>query len=103
MKEKIVELLLKPTGLSKEQVASLLEIPPDSRLGDYAFPCFTLAKTLKKSPQQIASEITKQFIEEITRIIGIRSQVDRPAPLQKEQDLLQDFTKQPFDDEQTTL
>ncbi|MBN1157553.1 arginine--tRNA ligase, partial [Candidatus Woesearchaeota archaeon] len=31
-----------------------LEIPPDSRMGDYAFPCFALAKTMKKNPVEIA-------------------------------------------------
>ncbi len=37
----------------------LLEVPPDSALGDYAFPCFSLAKELKKSPVQIAQELAK--------------------------------------------
>ena len=36
-----------------------LEIPPDSSLGDYAFPCFTLAKTHKKNPVHIAQELAK--------------------------------------------
>ena len=34
-----------------------LEIPPDPKMGDYAFPCFTLAKLLKKNPVEIAKEI----------------------------------------------
>jgi arginyl-tRNA synthetase len=34
---------------------SLIEIPPDPSLGDYAFPCFTLSKRLKKAPPQIAA------------------------------------------------
>jgi arginyl-tRNA synthetase len=34
-----------------------LEIPPDTKLGDYAFPCFSLSKKLKKSPLQIAQEL----------------------------------------------
>lgn len=65
MKEKIAELLEKPSGLPKEQILSLIETPPDPKLGDYAFPCFSLAKTLKKSPQQIASEIAQQLIHEV--------------------------------------
>lgn len=36
---------------------SALEVPPDSRLGDYAFPCFHLAKERKKAPPVIAQEI----------------------------------------------
>lgn len=50
-------------------VESLLEIPPDSSLGDLALPCFTLAKTLKQSPQQIAQSLSQKikapFIEKI--------------------------------------
>ncbi len=38
-----------------------LEIPPDPKLGDYAFPCFSLAKELKKSPAQIAKEISEKL------------------------------------------
>ena len=57
MKEKIADLMHKKTGLPKEQILSLIEIPKDSSLGDYAFPCFTLTKTLKKSPNLIAQEI----------------------------------------------
>ena len=34
-----------------------LETPPDSKLGDYAFPCFGLAKQLKKSPIEIAKDL----------------------------------------------
>lgn len=53
----------------KRDVLELLEIPPDPSLGDYAFPCFSLAKELKKNPQQIATELSKQlradFLEKI--------------------------------------
>ncbi len=40
-----------------------LEIPPDPKLGDFAFPCFKLAKQLKKSPPQIAQQILAQLNE----------------------------------------
>ena len=39
------------------EAAALLETPPDPKLGDYAFPCFQLARTLRKAPQQIASDL----------------------------------------------
>jgi arginyl-tRNA synthetase len=39
----------------------VLEVPPDSSLGDYAFPCFSLAKEMKKSPVQIAQELAKSI------------------------------------------
>ena len=38
-----------------------LEIPPDPGLGDFAFPCFKLAKQFRKAPPQVAQEIVKQI------------------------------------------
>lgn len=45
------------TEVSKEYI----EIPPDNKMGDYSFPCFRLAKELKKSPQIIANEIKEKI------------------------------------------
>ena len=47
-----------------------LEIPPDSKLGDFAFPCFVLSKTLKKNPVEIAQYLSTRikpndFIKEV--------------------------------------
>lgn len=44
-----------------EDILSLLEKPKSLELGDVAFPCFTLAKVLKKSPQSIAAQIASQL------------------------------------------
>lgn len=44
-------------GLSEEDVAASLAAPPDPALGDFAFPCFKLAKALRKGPPQIAAEL----------------------------------------------
>ena len=38
-----------------------LEIPPKAELGDYALPCFTLAKDFKKSPILIAKELAESI------------------------------------------
>ncbi len=50
-------------------VLELLEVPPDPSLGDFAFPCFSLAKELQKSPNQIAQELSRclkaPFLERI--------------------------------------
>ena len=40
-----------------EAVAGALEVPPDTALGDYAFPCFKLSKALRKSPVMIADAL----------------------------------------------
>lgn len=42
-------------------IEGLIEVPPKPELGDYALPCFQLAKTLRKSPQQIAAEIAQSI------------------------------------------
>ena len=38
-----------------------LEIPPEPKLGDFAFPCFKLAKQLKKAPPHIAQQLVNQI------------------------------------------
>ncbi|MFH0752843.1 MAG: arginine--tRNA ligase [archaeon] len=38
-----------------------LEVPPRQELGDYALPCFTIAKELKKSPVNIAKEFSEKI------------------------------------------
>lgn len=58
MRDVIVNLLSKHTKFSKEQISNLIEIPPSSDLGDYAFPCFILAKELKKNPVEIAKSLS---------------------------------------------
>ena len=42
----------------KEDLIPLIEIPPDSKLGDLSLPCFNLAKELKKSPMEISKELS---------------------------------------------
>ena len=37
----------------------LIEIPPDPAMGDFALPCFSFAKQLKKAPHQIAEDLVK--------------------------------------------
>lgn len=55
MKEIIINLLKKEgIHLKNEEIEKLLETPPSSELGDYAFPCFVLSKIEKKSPDKIA-------------------------------------------------
>lgn len=45
------------TGIAEDEVYRLTEIPPQLDMGDYAFPCFVLAKTMHKAPQAISSEL----------------------------------------------
>lgn len=63
MKEIIASIILKEvkTHLKREEIERTVEIPPSSELGDFAFPCFMLAKALKKNPVEIAKELSKKI------------------------------------------
>ncbi len=50
--------------LNAEEVAGMLEYPPDANMGDLAFPCFKLSKTLRRAPAQIAQAIAQGFSDE---------------------------------------
>jgi len=49
------------TVLTTEEIAGMIEYPPDISMGDLSFPCFRLAKAFKKSPNAIAEEIAAKF------------------------------------------
>ncbi len=53
----IAGLLKKHASADAAEIEPRIEIPADYSLGDYAFPCFFLAKTIKKSPAAIAMEL----------------------------------------------
>lgn len=61
MKEQIINLIAEAAGLDNETAAGILEIPPKSDMGDYAFPCFQLAKFLHKAPPLIAADIAEKI------------------------------------------
>ncbi len=52
------EIFSEDLGLSREEIKEIIEIPADESMGDFAFPCFRLAKTMRKAPQMIAADIT---------------------------------------------
>lgn len=60
-KEYITEKLAELTGLDKAAVTSVIETPPEKKLGDLAFPCFVLAKTMRKAPPVIAKELSEKL------------------------------------------
>ena len=45
--------------LTAAEIADMLEYPPDASMGDLAFPCFKLSKTLRRSPVQIAATVAE--------------------------------------------
>lgn len=48
-------------NITAEDIEKLIEIPPDSSMGDYAFPCFKLASIYRKAPQKIAEELAEKL------------------------------------------
>ncbi len=48
-------------GLEISEIREMIEVPADSKMGDYAFPCFRLAKLLRKAPPLIAKSIAEQI------------------------------------------
>ncbi len=66
---------IKVDGVSSEEIASAITLPPDFKMGDYALPCFKFAKILRKSPVQIATDLAQKFVPddiicEITPVNG---------------------------------
>lgn len=61
MKTLVAEQISKITEQDSSIIIGLLEKPPSVEFGDYSFPCFSLAKELKKSPLQIASEMAESL------------------------------------------
>ncbi|MDF2543389.1 MAG: arginyl-tRNA synthetase [Herbinix sp.] len=61
MKQKVIHLIEHSLqdiyGISLPDTENYVEIPTNIELGDFSLPCFTLAKTLKKSPKVIAEEL----------------------------------------------
>ena len=56
-KEEIAQMISKCVNIDTHELKTYIETPKDSSMGDYAFPCFKLAKSLKKAPPVIANEI----------------------------------------------
>ena len=54
LKEKIEDLTL-------EEIIALIEVPPNKEMGDYAFPCFKLAKVFRKAPNMIAADLAESI------------------------------------------
>ena len=74
MKNEIVKLVAKVTGLGVGDVENLIEVPPREEMGDFAFPCFGLAKSLKKNPVEIAGDLAKKFRKSLPKgISGVDS------------------------------
>ncbi len=74
-KKYIAEKTAPLCAMDESALYNLLEKPKDETMGDIAFPCFTLSKTLRKAPNMIASELkdkigTDDVIEKVCQVGG---------------------------------
>lgn len=60
-KEEIAKKIAEATNIDYIEIEKGIETPREKNMGDYAFPCFRLAKVLKKAPQIIAEEIKEKL------------------------------------------
>ena len=69
-KQIISKQIAKTTEINEKELESYIETPKDNKNGDYAFPCFKLAKELRKAPPVIANEIKEKIesVEEIEKV-----------------------------------
>ena len=56
-KKTIAKSIAEAINIDEKKLETYVEIPKDTNNGDYAFPCFRLAKELKKAPPMIANDI----------------------------------------------
>lgn len=61
-KTQIAQAISAVTDMDAAELSSFIETPPDPNMGDYAFPCFRLAKTMRKAPAAIAAELKDKLI-----------------------------------------
>lgn len=88
LKEEIAKKISEIIEMNAKDLEEYIEIPKDSEMGDYAFPCFRLAKELKKAPPLIANEIKEKIqldenIEKIETVGGYLNFYINPLALIK--------------------
>ena len=60
-KQDLAAAIADASALPAQDILPMVEIPADPKMGDYAFPCFRLAKTLRKAPPAIAADIAEKL------------------------------------------
>ncbi len=90
-KEKIAGIIAKTIpDADPEMVRDIVEVPQDQKMGDYAFPCFRLAKIFRKAPQMIAADIAEgikgdplfEKVEQVNAYVNMflsKEQIIRPT------------------------
>ena len=83
--KKYIAERIKIDGVTPEEIASYLSVPPTNDMGDFALPCFKFAKILRKPPVQIAEDLknaypTDHVICDVSAVNGyLNFSIDRMA------------------------
>jgi len=64
--KKYIAEKIKIDGVTVEELYEMIALPPNTEMGDYALPCFKLAKQMRKSPVMIAEELKNGIMSDIT-------------------------------------
>lgn len=75
---------IKAGDLSQDEIYAMLALPPNTETGDFALPCFKLAKTMRKAPALIAEELKNAYpaddklVSEVSAVNGyLNFKIDR--------------------------
>ena len=60
-KQSIAQLIATAAHMDAQDILPLIEVPPNPNMGDFAMPCFQLAKVLRKAPQAIATDLSQNI------------------------------------------
>ncbi|MFH1023730.1 MAG: hypothetical protein V1809_10140 [Planctomycetota bacterium] len=81
IQRELASFLAPAAGMPEADAEKLLEIPADTAYGDYAFPCFSLAKALRKAPPAIAAGIAAKQAEDV---FEVRNNIKKPIFIGRE-------------------
>ncbi|MGI6545237.1 MAG: arginine--tRNA ligase [Fastidiosipilaceae bacterium] len=98
----IALFIAEKTDLAREEVQNYIEVPAQQEMGDFALPCFRLAKTMRRAPQQIAADLSEQlrplpdFIERVEAVGGfLNFSINRAVRIKNTLSMILDESHQP--------
>src|SRR3989344_5447974 len=69
-REEVINLLVKETKLKEEELTNFISVPPDPKLGDYAFPCFKLGKNAKEEAEKLKTKLKLPSFADKVEVAG---------------------------------
>lgn len=82
-KTEIIKILSQETKLKEEELAKLVSIPPDPKLGNYAFPCFKLGKNPLDEAERLKEKLAGKLTERLSLTEKSTGQLKLPCFISK--------------------